>query len=395
VLVLNWRDGGHPEAGGSELYVEQMARGLVAQGAEVTMLSPRYRGALRRETLDGIHHRRLGGRLTIYLLVPLLAIVGRLGRFQLAIEIQNGMPFCASAYLRIPVVVVVHHVHREQWPILFSRPIAQLGWWLESRVAPRVARRSQYVTVSEATREELAGHGVEPARVQVIRNGSPAAEDVVEGRRSAHPCVIALGRLVPHKRVELAIDAVAALAPTIPDLELIVVGDGWWYSHLLDHARAQGVENRVVFTGHVGDAEKHLHLGTAWVNALPSIKEGWGLVVTEAGLHQTPTVAFRAAGGVRESLVDGETGILADHQEGFVAAIERLLRDQELRDEMGRAADKHARSFTWQESQAQFVRLVGEIAQRGRTRSGVRTRRRTRSAARHSAPPPETARPRR
>jgi len=198
VLVLNWRDGNHPEAGGSEVYVEQMARGMVERGATVTMLGPRYPGAPRREVVDGIEHRRYGGRLSIYLLVPLLAVLGRLPRHDVAVEIQNGVPFLASAYLRGPVVVLVHHVHREQWPILFSPAVARFGWWLESRVAPFVGRRTPYITVSDSTRRELAELGVDDDRITVIRNGSPARGDLVEAPRSAHPSVVVLGRLVPH-----------------------------------------------------------------------------------------------------------------------------------------------------------------------------------------------------
>lgn len=361
VLVLNWRDGNHPEAGGSEVYVEQMARGMVERGATVTMLGPRYPGAPRREVIDGIEHRRYGGRLSIYLLVPLLALLRRLPRHDVTVEIQNGVPFLASAYLRRPVVVLVHHVHREQWPILFSPRVARFGWWLESKVAPAVGRRSPYITVSDATRRELVELGVHDDRITVIRNGSPSRGDLVDTTRSSHPSVVILGRLVPHKRVELAIDAVAELSAEFPRLELTVVGEGWWHSHLVEHVQSHGLTDRVHFTGHVSDEEKHAHLARAWVGAVPSVKEGWGLVIVEAGLHQTPSVAFRSAGGVQESLLDGETGLLVDELPGFAEAMGRLLRDAALRDRLGVMAEKHARSFTWEASQEAFGHLVARL----------------------------------
>ncbi len=355
VLILNWRDEHHPEAGGSEVYVGQMARGFAERGARVTMLCPRYPGAVRRETLDGVRYLRVGGRLSIYLLAPLLATLRLLPRHDAVVEIQNGMPFLASAYFRAPVTVVVHHVHKEQWPILFSPTMARLGWWLESRVAPRVARHSPYVTVSEATRDELAGLGVRAESVRVIRNGSPRLPEVAVGPRSETPEIAVLGRLVPHKRVELAVEAVHALRAERPDLRLTVVGEGWWHHHLSERVAELGLEDVVTFTGHVSEDEKHRLLARAWVSALPSVKEGWGLAVVEAGLHQTPVVAFRSAGGVRESLVDGETGVLADDLAGFTAALGRLLDDHELRKRMGEAAQRHAASFTWEASQDAFA----------------------------------------
>jgi len=363
VLILNWRDTCHPEGGGSELYVEQMGRGLVDRGARVTMLCPRFRGSRRREVHHGMQIRRVGSRLTIYLLVPLMALFRRLPRHDVVVEIQNGVPFLASAYLRTPVLVVVHHIHREQWVILFKPMAARFGWWLESRVAPHVARHSHYVTVSEATRHELAGLGVDPARISVVHNGSPERGDVMAGERSATPEIVVLGRLVPHKRVEIAIDALRALAERHPDLRLTVVGEGWWHHSLLTHAESSGVADRVTFTGRVSEADKHVLLARAWVNVMPSVKEGWGLVVVEAGLHRTPTVAFRSAGGVRESIKDGETGLLADDPADLVACVERILDDEHLREDLGTRAEKHARSFEWPASQAAFA---AEVAQRVR-----------------------------
>jgi glycosyltransferase involved in cell wall biosynthesis len=363
VLILNWRDEHHPEAGGSEVYVGQMARGFAERGARVTMLCPRYPGAVRRETLDGVRYLRVGGRLSIYLLAPLLAALRLLPRHDAVVEIQNGMPFLAAAYFRTPVTVVVHHVHKEQWPILFHPAMARLGWWLESTVAPRVARHAPYVTVSEATRDELASLGVPRESVSVIRNGSPRLPELPTGLRSESPEVVVLGRLVPHKRVELALESVAALRATHPDLTLTVVGEGWWHSHLSERVTQLGLEDAVTFTGHVSEDEKHRLLARAWVSALPSVKEGWGLAVVEAGLHQTPVVAFRAAGGVRESLVDGQTGLLADDHAEFTASLDRLLSDHGLRRQMGLAAREHAASFTWEASQDAFAdHLAAQLA---------------------------------
>ena len=78
-------------------------------------------------------------------------------------------------------------------------------------------------------------------------------------------------------------------------------------------------------------------MAQAWVMAMPSLKEGWGLSVIEAAAHGTPSVAFRGAGGLAESIVDGETGLLVGGgQEAFTATLRRLLAH-------GRAARADAR----------------------------------------------------
>jgi glycosyltransferase involved in cell wall biosynthesis len=370
ILILNWRDTQHPEGGGSEVYVEQIARGLVGRGALVTMLCPRFPGAARRTSLHGITIRRRGGHLSIYFWAPLMHLLGMLGSQDLIIEIQNGVPFLASRYARCPVLVVVHHVHKQQWHIVLGARAARFGWWLESRVAPRVNRHVQYVTVSEATREELAGLGVDRERTTVVHNGSPAPDDFPHQRpRAPDPTVLVLGRLVPHKRVELAVRAVADLRHQFPALRLVVAGSGWWHEEIAGCARDCGVEDRVTMLGHVEDGVKHELLAAAWVLAVPSVKEGWGLVVGEAAGHQTPAIGFRSAGGLSESIIDGRTGVLVDDEAEFTSQLGGLLIDPALRQRLGRAAQRHAGRFTWDQAQEDFAGKVEEVLRPGQPRS--------------------------
>jgi hypothetical protein len=92
-------------------------------------------------------------------------------RPRLVVDVQNGLPFGSTLVTRRPVVVLVHHVHREQWPIVFGRVGGAVGWWIESVLAPRLYRRSRYVTVSAATAEELAAQGIAAQRISVVPNG--------------------------------------------------------------------------------------------------------------------------------------------------------------------------------------------------------------------------------
>jgi hypothetical protein len=152
VLVLNWRDTGHPLGGGSETYVENIAQQLVAGGHRVTVVCARYAGAARQEVRGGVTFVRRGGRLTVYPRAALLYVAGafglgplsrrRLGRPDVLVDVGNGMPFLSPLYARVPVVALVHHVHREQWPVVMGPTLARIGWWVESRGAPRVNPRS-------------------------------------------------------------------------------------------------------------------------------------------------------------------------------------------------------------------------------------------------------------
>jgi glycosyltransferase involved in cell wall biosynthesis len=371
VLFLNWRDTRNPEGGGSEVYAERIAAELVARGYRVTLLCAAHSRAPAEETMPtGVRVIRRGGRRTVYARAALTYVAGRfgagplarnaLGRPDLVVDVCNGVPFLSRLYATCPVIVLVHHVHREQWPVVLGRWGARLGWWIESSLAVRVYRGSRYVTVSSATRAELAALGVNAGRISVIHNGTPEVTHAPVAR-TAHPSLVVLGRLVPHKRVEFAMHALAALSTELPTLRLIVAGQGWWETQLRELAGSLGIADRMCFTGFVSEQRKHELLGSAWLALAPSLKEGWGLAIVEAGIRGTPSVAFRGAGGVSEALVDGRTGLLADEPDDFVAKVRALLTDDERRHQMGESARVHAASFTWAASGKCFADLVDQV----------------------------------
>jgi glycosyltransferase involved in cell wall biosynthesis len=354
VLFVNWRDITHPEGGGSERYVHRMAEGLAGAGLRVSMFCAAHDRAPAEEVLGGVHVVRRGGRLGVY---PRALLHVLRHRPRLVVDVQNGLPFGSTLVTRRPVVVLVHHVHREQWPIVFGRLGGAIGWWLESVVAPLLYRRSRYVTVSSATAGELLDLGVDATRLSLVRNGVEPAPPV-RSVPSASPRLVVLGRLVPHKRVEHAIEVVARLRDRWPGLRLSVVGEGWWDAELRARAIELAVDDIVDFTGHVDEQTKHEELARAWVHLCPSVKEGWGLVVTEAGSHRVPTVGYRSAGGLRESVLDGRTGVLVDDLDEMTDAVDLLLADEGRRLAMGEAAARHAAAFSWPASIGGFADVL-------------------------------------
>jgi glycosyltransferase involved in cell wall biosynthesis len=192
----------------------------------------------------------------------------------------------------------------------------------------------------------------------------------LSGPRAAAPRVVVLSRLVPHKQIEDALEAVAELRPRIPGLHLDIVGDGWWRRRLVDHVQRLGISDAVTFHGHVDDVTKHHVLQSAWVHVLPSRKEGWGLAVVEAAQHRVPTIGYRASGGLSDSIVDGVTGVLVDDRAQLVDRLEQLLSDPVLRDQLGTKAQTRSAEFSWRQS-ADAMRSVLEAAQAGDFVSGV------------------------
>ena len=355
VVFLSWRDTRHPEGGGAEKYLEMVANGLVELGARSRSSAPPTR-RLRRtrpSRASGSSVAAAGSGSTCAGCSRCCR--GSLGAVDVVVDVLNGLPFWSRLVTRAPVVVLVHHVHREQWPVAVPGRLSSVGWWLESRAAPRVYRSDQYVAVSQATRARAA----RPRRARAPDRGRAQRLGAIRPRhrrqgRGADLAVV--GRLVPHKQVEQAIDTALALREEFPGLTLHVVGAGWWEGVLHEYAGTREAGGTVVFEGHVDERRKHEIYERAWVLLLPSIKEGWGLVIPEAGMHATPAIAYRSAGGDpgvgrRRACRD----CWSRTRRELVEATRRLLADRVLRERLGDGARERCRIFTWEHAQTSFA----------------------------------------
>ena len=346
ILFLSWRDMAHPQAGGSEYVVDQLLRGLQAEGHDVALVCGGPVGT------PGYPVHDAGGTYAQYLRLPFVAR-RRFRHPDVVVDVENGIPYFSPLWQRAPVVCLVHHVHVEQWRMYFPAPLAWIGRFLERRVMPRVYRRSTFVAVSASTATDLDALGVAPERIRTIEMGSEPVE--ATAAVSTTPMFVALGRLVPHKRIDRLLELWERVR-TSTGGRLLIVGDGPEADALRTSAGPD-----VEFTGAVDEDEKRRLLSAAWLLVHPAAHEGWGTVVMEAAALGTPTVAFDVR-GVRDSVITGETGILAADDDEFVAAWIRLAGDEDARSRLGTAARVRAREFTWDRAVAELDRVVREAA---------------------------------
>jgi glycosyltransferase involved in cell wall biosynthesis len=232
------------------------------------------------------------------------------------------------------------------WGMVLPPTLARLGDTMERRIAPRFYRGSRVVTLSESSRREIVEMlRLRPERVTVAPPGVDARY-APGGRRSERPLVVAVGRLVPVKRFDALVRALAPLKAEHPDLEAVIIGEGS-ERPALEGLRAElGATDWIRLPGRVGDDELVDWYRRAWVVAGSSQREGWGMTLTEAAACGTPAVATNIAGHA-DAVVDGESGLLVDDVADLSAALGRVLGDEVLRSRLSKGALERARWFTW------------------------------------------------
>ncbi|GHC41295.1 glycosyltransferase family 4 protein [Streptomyces flavofungini] len=347
IAFLARRDLGNPAAGGSELLVDRLADGLTAQGHQVTLLCGGPAAYRDYRVVSA------GGDLGHYLRAR-SAFTRQIGDTDLLVEVCNGMPYLAPLWHRGPTLCLVNHVHTELWAMRFQGPLApaaRLGRRLEHWSLSGAQRGNLLVAVSPSTATALQDLGVDPDRIRVVHNG--VAEPGPLHERSDEPLFLAMGRLVEYKRVDLLLRLWERVRP-VTGGRLVIVGDGPERQRL-ERLAGPGVQ----FTGHVSEAEKHRLLCESWLLLHPSAVEGWGLVVTEAAARATPAIGFDVP-GVRDSIEDGVTGLLAHGESAFAAAWCTLALSAERRRSFGKAAAERAAHFRWSNTVRQFRAVAAE-----------------------------------
>ena len=346
VHVLAWRDLDDVDAGGSEVHADHFMRRWAEAGLEVTHRTSLAVGLPTHARRNGYDVVRHGSRYSVF---PrgIAAELAHRGSYDALVEIWNGVPWFSPLWCHKPRIAFLHHVHGPMWDQLLPRPFASMGRAVESRLAPPFYRRTLTLTPSDATRDELLALGFRADRVVAVPNG---VDEVFQpgGRRAAVPTVVCVGRLAPVKRQDQLIEAAVIAKQRVPDLQVVIVGEGPLMPVLEARIAGHHAGDWITLTGRLGHDDLVSLYRSSWLVASASLAEGWGLTLTEAAACGTPAVATDV-NGHRSSVVDGTTGVLVP-LERLGDALADVLLDHERRDALGRAALARARTLTWESS---------------------------------------------
>lgn len=232
----------------------------------------------------------------------------------------------------------------------------------------KYAMPDRFIAVSQHVAEVLLEYGVDPGKVRVVHSSVDLGRLDVEplprealGVPEGVPLIGSVGALVGHKDHANLIAAMAVVLSELPDVHLVVAGDGELRPTIEAQIEKLGLGNRVTLLGHREDAPRVLKALDVYVSS--SWSEGLGTSVLEALACGVPVVAT-AAGGVPEMVIDEETGLLvpARDPERLAAAIGRMLRDKDLAATVTVNGKKHVRDhFTVDKMVEGNIRVYGEV----------------------------------
>ena len=193
---------------------------------------------------------------------------------------------------------------------------------------------------------------LDPVMIESVRNSYSLPKDFI----------LYIGTIEPRKNLSRLVSAFAdSIAANHPDVKLVIAGmKGWMYQELFDKVEKLGLRDRVIFPGFIREEDKPYLLAGARVFVYPSLYEGFGLPVLEALACSIPTVTSDVS-SIPE--VAGDAALLVDptSEEQIANALERLLTDPELRDNLRRASVVQAAKFSWEQTAVSTAAIYKQL----------------------------------
>jgi len=347
---MNRRDIRNPQGGGAEVYTHEVAKGLAAGGYDVTVFATRFKGSAESETIDGVRYVRGGNEFTVHFKGFLYAL-RRKRELDLIIDEYNGLGF--FGFLLPRSMILIHQLYREFW----FRGLGAAGVipYIIEPLLLRLYRKMPAVTVSESTRQDLKHLGFRDVRI-VMNALSNDTLDAVPAKEEK-PTLMFLGRFAPTKNPAGALEIFRMVRQELPEARLWMVGSGPQEDELREKA---GVDDGITFHGWVDEGRKFVLLSRAHLVLAPGVREGFGINVIEAASQGTPTVGYDVH-GLRDSILDGDTGLLADGPGDAALKALRLLKDPELYGRMCSRCLEYARGFKWESRAREFREAVRDM----------------------------------
>jgi glycosyltransferase involved in cell wall biosynthesis len=360
ILMLSWRYMDHPQAGGAEVVTHECLRRLVAAGHDVTCFTAGYRGAAPEDESDGVRLVRRGRQTTVHA-HALRWLWPRRNVFDRVVDQINTIPFFTPWYVdRERRRFLIYQLARGYWfreTRGATRLIAPIGWAAEPMYL-RLYRRTDGITISRSTVDDLARLGVARERVRIIPMAVPFPPLPELSPKGSGWRLVVVGRLTPAKHVEEALRAFHVVRAALPDATLDVVGAGdERYRARLARLVADQQIRGVVFHGRTTDDRKLELLRESHIHVFCSHREGWGLTVTEAGAMGTPTVGYDVP-GVRDSIDDPRQLVRVGDVEGIAQLLRELHGDRRRYDDVRRMAWQHAHGRSYEDTAAAFASAI-------------------------------------
>lgn len=365
LLWFTWKDLSHPQAGGAELVNEEITKRLSRDGHEVILVVAGFPGAGVEEIRSGYRIIRLGNTYTVYWHAYRYYKKHLQGWADLVIDEMNTIPFFCKYYVRERNILLSFQLCREIWFYQMFFPLNLIGFLLEPLYL-WLLRDRKVITESESTRQDMLRFGFDKKNISIMSIGISVmpVENLDEVEKFQQPTLLSVGNVRAMKRTLDQIRAFELAKKEIPTLQLIIAGNtnGSYGEKILQAIKSSQYSKDIKCLGVVDDFKKTELMQKSHLILVTSVKEGWGLIVTESNSQGTPAAVYNID-GLRDSVFNGKTGVLTakNNPASLAREVIILLKNNVRYSALRSAAWKSSRHFTSENSYSDFMRAINNV----------------------------------
>lgn len=364
-LWFTWKDLQHPQAGGAEVVNEEIAKRLVEAGHQVTFIVGGFEGGANETKRNGYKIIRLGGKYSLYNEARKYYKANLEGWADLVIDEMNTIPFFCKYYVKEKCILFVHQLCRKVWFYQMRFPFNLIGYLLEPMYLRALSDQS-VITVSESTKKDLMRYKFKEENIHIISEGIQIepVEKLEDIRKYSTPTILSLGALRAMKRTDQIIKAFEIARKDNPLLRLYLAGDatGNYGEKILKQIDKSPARDFIHYLGRVRTEKKKELMQRSHVIVVTSVKEGWGLIVTEANSQGTPAIVYNVD-GLRDSVQNNKTGIVSNRNtpSSLAGHINDLLKDRQKYQRFRKKGWEWSKTITFDRCYADFVHSVKKL----------------------------------
>lgn len=364
ILILNWRDIKNPKSGGAEILTHEIAKRWVKSGHVVTQLSSEFANSSKEEIIDGVRIIRKGLPDARFLLssVHFQAFLTYKREFKgnvdVVIDEVHGIPFFTPFYVSEKRVALICEVAEDIWLKMFGLFYGVMGRLIEIFYLRFIYQGIKILTISQSTKDELIKEGIKEKNINVIPMGVTFPKNLKNFPKENNPTIIYVGRLSKGKGIEDAVISLKKIINVLPNAMLWIVGQGEneYEEKLKKLSKVNELEKNVLFWGFVPERKKFELMQKAHVMVVPSMKEGWGLVVPEAALVGTPSVVYDSP-GLRDVLEGKELKIIAgsNNPDSLAQEIIKVIKGEKKYNKLD------PKTYSWDKTAENAMRILQKL----------------------------------
>lgn len=356
ILMFNWRDINNPAAGGAEVLTHEHMKRWAKAGHKCYLVTSAFPNCKNIEKIEGYTVYRSGNRFSVYWDAYKLYKRYFEGKVDLVIDQINTIPFFTPLYVKEKKMSFFHQTCKEIWFYEVKFPFSLFGYLAESLYL-RLYKNYPSMVLSTSTKQDLLNLNFK--HIFIIPAGINF-KPISRIRKKEKNMLIYVGRLKKSKRIHHIIKALFFVKQKIPDIKLYIMGSGdnKYNECLVKLTKKYDLQKNIDFLGYRNFEKRNELMGKAESILMASIREGWGLTITEANAMGTPAIGYNAP-GLRDSIKNGLTGLLSkDNPQALADKISEFLTNKNLKKKLTKNCLNDSHNYSWDKSAKESLNIL-------------------------------------